>query len=693
MRTHRTLGAVVTVAALVCALAVATATASADNGFAFTDWTSNAGGVTGGTLLGRNVVLSGPVRLPSDGTVLDDSYIGFGTPNFTPILADSDTGYLVAAGPPGDTYTLTFSSPVTDPVFDFASVGSILTFPAGSELTRISGDAGLTVSGNVVTGQTTPFGANGDNDSNGTVRLQGTVSSLTLQAVSNLPNPSQPDGVYVQVGAAVVEPRTDIVLTPGQSSRGPYLGPVGVQVEFFDDNASGSVETRCVLDPPVAPASFDDMAPGCPYLGGGQVSAPGTHTVYAASRDALGTTSAPVSRTFQIAVAPDTKITSGPTGTVWDPSIQFTFVSTIPGSTFRCQADGGAFLPCTSPYRATVQPGGRSFQVRAVSPDGVADPTPAGAAFTLGSPTSHQMSCQVLPVYWGVVTLEFAHLDRYACEIGSPVTGGCPSTNQCLVNTQVCPTGARCTVTTQLSWFDDDTHLNWSPLAESGLEPATSDFGGGLTIGSGLKPVLDQTAVCQTGFDGDRCTATATEAALGTGNRPMFSGCSASLPFGGGVLGVSKAGADNVRRIECQATWQIQAAPALTPILGPSGLQFSTASAGTLTMIASLLGTHHQARAATSSKAAISPIHATITHAGVITLPLKLNAAARNLLKRNKKLPIQVKTTFAATGAGPVTTTSRLTLRTPAARPRTCRPAAKRSKHRSTCVWRRASSN
>jgi hypothetical protein len=194
--------AAVAMAVAMLGCGVAAASASADAGLAFTDWTSNSAGVTDGTLLGAGVELAGPPKLPSDGTVLDGTYPGYGDANFTPPVTATDTAYLVANPNDNGTYTLDFSSPVTDPVFDFASLGSIITFPAGTVLERVSGDSGFAVSGNVVTGQAAPVVQLGDSDSNGTLRLDGTVSSLTLKIGGNLPNPAALDGVYMQIGAA-----------------------------------------------------------------------------------------------------------------------------------------------------------------------------------------------------------------------------------------------------------------------------------------------------------------------------------------------------------------------------------------------------------------------------------------------------------------------------------------------------------
>ncbi len=81
--------------------------------------------------------------------------------------------------------------------------------------------------------------------------------------------------------------------------------------------------------------------------------------------------------------APDTTITSGPSGTVASASATFTFSSTIGGSTFACSLDGAAFAPCTSPATYSgLTDGAHTFAVAATA-NGVTDPTPATAGWTV----------------------------------------------------------------------------------------------------------------------------------------------------------------------------------------------------------------------------------------------------------------------------------------------------------------------
>ena len=82
-------------------------------------------------------------------------------------------------------------------------------------------------------------------------------------------------------------------------------------------------------------------------------------------------------------VAPETTITSGPTGTVNSTSASFSFTSSAGGSTFSCSLDGGAAVGCTSPtpYSGLAE-GSHTFTVAATA-NGLTDPTPASRTWTI----------------------------------------------------------------------------------------------------------------------------------------------------------------------------------------------------------------------------------------------------------------------------------------------------------------------
>jgi hypothetical protein len=71
-----------------------------------------------------------------------------------------------------------------------------MTFAPGTVVRRLSGDAGFTVTGNLVTGVA------GQTDSNGTVRLTGVFTTIGFTVTTNLPDTAIPDGIFLQVGGS-----------------------------------------------------------------------------------------------------------------------------------------------------------------------------------------------------------------------------------------------------------------------------------------------------------------------------------------------------------------------------------------------------------------------------------------------------------------------------------------------------------
>jgi hypothetical protein len=97
-------------------------------------------------------------------------------------------------------------------------------------------------------------------------------------------------------------PTTTIALTPSapDGDNDWYKTAAGVGVSITAADADGAVaQTRCALDPPSVPASFADLPDAACSLT--NVSANGTHTIYAASADTNGNEeSPPVSVTFKL---------------------------------------------------------------------------------------------------------------------------------------------------------------------------------------------------------------------------------------------------------------------------------------------------------------------------------------------------------------------------------------------------------
>ncbi|HEU0009665.1 MAG TPA: hypothetical protein VFT34_07610 [Verrucomicrobiae bacterium] len=153
----------------------------------FTDWTSITNDSSfQGTAIGH----LGPVRVtlgtffqtdPAiQDSVLDGSSPVFNDSVFTPALPQSDYLALVADPIPDSIYTITFSSPVRDPVFHLSSVFHLVGFP-GQIVSRLSGDAGFSVHGDTVLGGWDPGGPDFQGD--GTVQLHGTITNIQLYAL------------------------------------------------------------------------------------------------------------------------------------------------------------------------------------------------------------------------------------------------------------------------------------------------------------------------------------------------------------------------------------------------------------------------------------------------------------------------------------------------------------------------------
>jgi len=82
--------------------------------------------------------------------------------------------------------------------------------------------------------------------------------------------------------------------------------------------------------------------------------------------------------------APETRITSGPSGAPNDPTPTFAFQAAKAGYTFECRVDSGVFNPCVSPKTlAHLADGPHTFTVRAKDAVGNVDPTPDYRAFTV----------------------------------------------------------------------------------------------------------------------------------------------------------------------------------------------------------------------------------------------------------------------------------------------------------------------
>ena len=109
--------------------------------------------------------------------------------------------------------------------------------------------------------------------------------------------------------------------------------------------------------------------------------ADGTYTATATQSDAAGNVGTSAAVTFTVdTIPPVTTINSAPSGKVATGSVEITFGSNEPGSTFQCSLDAAAFSTCTSPLKTeNLAAGPHTFAVRATDKAGNTDPSPPTA--------------------------------------------------------------------------------------------------------------------------------------------------------------------------------------------------------------------------------------------------------------------------------------------------------------------------
>ncbi len=161
----------------------------------FTDWISvdAINDTAHGTVCTLDVTMSG---LDITTGVTDGSFTSFNNPSFCPALASSDMVEIVGTSP-AYSYTVTFGTPVTDPILHISSLASTLVF-SGVTLTKVCGQDAFVVSGNQVSGLC--LDGSTPNDANGTVKVNGLVSSLSFTAYWEGCAGFTRDGIAIQIG-------------------------------------------------------------------------------------------------------------------------------------------------------------------------------------------------------------------------------------------------------------------------------------------------------------------------------------------------------------------------------------------------------------------------------------------------------------------------------------------------------------
>ncbi len=99
---------------------------------------------------------------------------------------------------------------------------------------------------------------------------------------------------------------------------------------------------------------------------------------------------------------PETTIGSAPPATTTSTTATFTFSSDQPGAEFECSLDSAAFASCEPPVELTgLSVAAHTFQVVAIDPTGLADPSPATHSWTVQAPPPPPPVCSTTTQTYG----------------------------------------------------------------------------------------------------------------------------------------------------------------------------------------------------------------------------------------------------------------------------------------------------
>jgi hypothetical protein len=184
-------------------------------------------------------------------------------------------------------------------------------------------------------------------------------------------------GVHAST-ASINRPQEDFTAVPDTTvvSGPPALSNQRTVAFTFSSTAT---EFECSLDA----SPFRDCVSGESWPVG-----EGTHTFVVRAVNRLGPDPTPATYAFRVdTTPPDTVITRGPPPilTARDFSVAFGATET---ATFVCSVDGGAAVPCASPFALTgLADGAHNVLVAATDAAGNTDPTPARSDFSVTIPT------------------------------------------------------------------------------------------------------------------------------------------------------------------------------------------------------------------------------------------------------------------------------------------------------------------
>ena len=207
----------------------------------------------------------------------------------------------------------------------------------------------------------------------------------------------------------VIEDYPDDDTTPPDTSiTGGPSGTVTTGAASFAYASSEPGSTfECKLD---TGAWASCPAAGKAYSGLGN----GSHSFAVRATDAAGNTDGtPASRIWTVdtsvpdTTAPETTITSGPSGTVERRGASLTYSSTESGSTFGCRLDGGGWASCPAAGKryTGLADGVHTFLVRATDAAGNTDGSPASRTWTVdagGDLSALRCSLRMTVLRWSI---------------------------------------------------------------------------------------------------------------------------------------------------------------------------------------------------------------------------------------------------------------------------------------------------
>jgi hypothetical protein len=435
-----------------------------------------------------------------------------------------------------------------------------------------------------------------------------------------------------------VSPTTAIRLDGTRVPSGAFAGSVTVEADVTDPALSSGIRNKfCVVDPPTPPTSFGAFgSQPCGVV----VTALGSHTAYAIANDQAGNASAIVSTTFLIAAAPDTIITEGPSGLVSSLPVRWAYRTTIPGSTFECRMDSGAYEACDATYSTLfLDEGPHTFSVRAVGPTGVVDPTPDTRTITLGPKRIN-----------GTCSGPFPFGDPFRLD-GNFSLGGA----DCVALEETCPAGSTCTVTLTVGATDADTRTPWNSFGDITIREQGKDRGGRRTDCFSTVDELPPDPI----FEPYRhpCNRQTTLTMLGPIDVKADCYVERSI-YGSGYHG---RGPDNLRILTCAATMDITPIKVLgVTVTGKKGAT-TVPGPGVLAITGALGGVQSAAAPAAAIQAVTVPAPAfkmkkKVKATGVVRFPLGLRGEAKRIYDAGGVVELELTTTFtAADGTSTIT--------------------------------------